>query len=192
MIYGGGRMRSARFRAAVACLLPAVVQARAAGRKAVEPLPLVDEHRTADGLVSFRSPAGWVSRPTGPETTEAWGEGPLGLRLVTREGEVGLDSLHATCMLERLAGPMDTDPWTRYEYDFVGGIVADRRALDSAFAVRYDAAILGHREWRQRNLTVVGAGRSVCVVAYAPAALWKKSKAARATLEAVLASIVLR
>ena len=47
----------------------------------------------------------------------------------------------------------------------------------------------GVRDWRQRNLTVVGGGESLCVIGYAPAADWKKSKETRRLLEAVLASV---
>ena len=90
------------------------------------------------------------------------------MRVLRREGELGLDSLHVECMLVRLAGAMDTFPQVDYEYDFVGGEVGERRALDSAFVVHYDEPVEGYRDWRQRNLTVVGEGESVCVVAYAP------------------------
>jgi hypothetical protein len=38
-------------------------------------------------------------------------------------------------------------------------------------------------------LTVVGEGESVCVVAYAPLPLWKKSKAARNLLTSIVESI---
>jgi hypothetical protein len=92
-------------------------------------------------------------------------------------------------MLVRLAGPMDAFPQVDYEYDFVGGEVGDRRALDSAFVVHYDQPVEGHRDWRQRNLTVVGEGESVCVVAYAPLPFWKKSKPARNLLTSVVESI---
>jgi hypothetical protein len=84
---------------------------------------------------------------------------------------------------------MDTFPQVDYEYDFVGGEVGGRKALDSAFVVHYDAAVEGHRDWRQRNLTVVGGGESVCVIAYAPLPVWKKSKPARNLLTSVVASI---
>ena len=47
-------------------------------------------------------------------------------------------------MLVRLAGPMDTFPQVDYEYDFVGGEVGERRALDSAFVVHYDEPVEGH------------------------------------------------
>jgi hypothetical protein len=152
--------------------------------------PLVSEHSNASKTITFRTPAGWVVEAgTGqPEKTEARGDGLI-LRILHREGELGLDSLHVQCMLVRLAGAMDTFPQVDYEYDFVGGAFGGRRALDSAFVVHYDAPVEGYRDWRQRNLTVVGEGESVCVVAYAPLPVWKKSKPARNLLTSVLESI---
>jgi hypothetical protein len=162
-----------------------------AGKKDVPvPPPLVSEHTNASKTLTFRTPAGWlVEAGSGqPELTEARGDGLL-VRILRREGELGLDSLHAECMLVRLAGAMDTSPQVDYEFDFVGGVVGERRALDSAFVVHYDAPIEGHRDWRQRNLTVVGEGESVCVVAYAPLPVWKKSKPARNLLTSIVESI---
>lgn len=162
-----------------------------AGKKeAAAPPPLVEEHANASGTFTFRTPAGWVVQAgTGqPETTEARGDGLI-LRVLRREGELGLDALHVECMLVRLAAAMDASPGVDYEYDFVGGAVGERRALDSVFVVHYDNPIEGHRDWRQRNLTVVGEGESVCVIAYAPQAVWKKSKPARNLLTQVLESI---
>jgi len=92
-------------------------------------------------------------------------------------------------MLVRLAGPMDTAPGVDYEYDFVGRSVGQRRAMDSAFVVHYDAPIDGHTDWRQWNLTVVGGGESVCVIAHAPLSVWKKSKPARNLLTSIVGSI---
>ena len=77
------------------------------------------------------------------------------MRVLRRQGELGLDAMHVECMLVRLAGPMETHPQVDYEYDFVGGEVSGHRALDSAFVVEYDAPIDGERKWRQRNLTLV-------------------------------------
>jgi hypothetical protein len=162
-----------------------------AGKKDVPvPPPLISEHTNASKTLTFRTPAGWlVEAGSGqPELTEARGDGLL-VRILRREGELGLDSLHAECMLVRLAGAMDTSPQVDYEYDFVGGVVGERRALDSAFVVHYDAPIEGHRDWRQRNLTVVGEGESVCVVTYAPLPVWKKSKPARNLLTSIVESI---
>ena len=95
-------------------------------------------------------------------------------------------------MMERLAPPMETEPQVAYEYDFIGGEVNGHRALDSAFAVAYDKEIRGHRQWSQRNVSLVGSGRSLCVVVYAPAAVWKKSRESRALVDAVLASVTIK
>jgi hypothetical protein len=177
--------------AGLACLLllPASV---GAGKKKDPPSPpsLPSEHWNESRTAGLRTPAGWTVRlePGPPEEIEARGDGLI-VRVIRREGELGLDSLHAECMLVRLAGAMDTFPQVDYEYDFVGGEVGDRRALDSAFVVHYDEPIEGHRDWRQRNLTVVGEGESVCVVAYAPLPVWKKSKPARNLLTSVVESI---
>lgn len=162
-----------------------------AGKKDPRGAPaLASEHWSASRKVNFRTPAEWaIEAGTGqPEVTEARGDGLI-VKLVRREGELGLDSLHVECMLLRLAAPMDTFPQVDYEYDFVGGTLGERRALDSAFVVHYDEPVEGHRDWRQRNLTVVGQGESLCVVAYAPLTIWKKSKPARILLTAVVESI---
>jgi len=162
-----------------------------AGKKDVPgPAPLVSEHTNASKTLTFRTPEGWVVEAGAgqPEVTEARGDGLI-VRILRREGELGLDSLHVECMLVRLAGAMDTFPQVDYEYDFVGGEAGGRRALDSAFVVHYDEPIEGHRDWRQRNVTVIGEGESVCVVAYAPLSVWKKSKPARNLLTAVVESI---
>lgn len=164
-----------------------------AGKKGpVAPPALVGQHAHPSGAFTFRTPSGWTVGPVAgrPEAMEAWG-GSVGIRFVYQPGESGLDSLHSNCMLERLAGPMDMDPQVKYEYDFLGGPFASARALDSAFAVRYDKAVLGHRAWRQRTLTVVGEGHSLCLASYVPADLWKRSPEARAAADAVLASVML-
>ena len=152
--------------------------------------PLVSEHTNSSKTLTFRTPAAWVVEAGSgqPEVTEARGDGLI-LRILRREGELGLDSLHVECMHVRLAGAMETFPQVDYEYDFVGGTVGERRALDSAFVVHYDEPIEGHRDWRQRNLTVIGGGESMCVVAYAPLPVWKKSKSARNLLTAVVENI---
>jgi hypothetical protein len=151
---------------------------------------LVTEHRNAAGTFTVRTPEDWVfeTRAGQPEVTEARG-GSLLLRIVRREGELGLDSWHVQCMLERLAGPMQTRPQVDYEYDFRQGWIGDRQVMDSAFVVKYDEPIEGHKDWRQRNLTVIGGGESLCVVAMAPRPVWKKSKKDRALLEAVVKSV---
>jgi hypothetical protein len=154
------------------------------------PPPLSREHTHASGAFSFRTPESWQveSSPTDQGALQAAGDGVL-LRFLYRAGEQGYDSLHVTCMMERLAAPMDSDPRVRYQYDHVSMLLGERRALDSAFEVRYDAPVLGHREWRQRNLTIVGQGQSLCVIAHAPLPLWKKSAETRSLLDAVVASL---
>ena len=94
----------------------------------------------------LHTPAGWKveSRTGQPEVLEARGDGLI-VRILRREGELGLDSLHVECMLVRLAGAMDTSPQVDYEYDFIGGQVGERRGLDSAFVVHYDAPVDGLR-----------------------------------------------
>jgi hypothetical protein len=160
------------------------------GGKEPSPPPLAREHWNASRTLSLRTPEVWTveAKDGQPEVTEARGDG-LVVRVLRREGELGLDSLHVECMLVRLRGAMDAFPQVDYEYDFVGGVVGNRRALDSAFVVHYDDPVEGHRDWRQRNLTVIGEGESVCVIAYAPVPVWKKSKSARKLLSAVVESV---
>jgi hypothetical protein len=155
--------------------------------------PLVGQHEHPSGAFSFRTPAGWTVRPLAgrADVLEAW-NGVLGVRFVYQPGETGLDSMHGACMLERLAPPMDMEPRVVYEYDYVGGPMGEARALDSAFAVRYDKPVQGHRAWRQRTLTLVGLGHTLCLSSYVPADVWKRSPEARAATEAVLSSVILR
>jgi len=181
--------------------LPAVLAALAAAGVAVPSVAaerpqtapaLETEHKSPSGAFTFRTPAGWtIETSAGPETVNAFGSG-VRVRFVHRPGEHGYDSLHGVCMLERLAPPSETSPVIKYEYDYIGGDIGnDRRALDSAFTIRYDGDVHGHKEWRQRNVTVVGGGHSLCAISYAPASVGKK-KEARALLDAVLASVTLR
>jgi hypothetical protein len=174
----------------MAALALLALPAEARPPKKIDPPALPREHNHPSGALTFRTPEGWtvVTPETAPETVIASGDGVMA-RFVVRQGESGYDSLHGACMMERLAGPMETAPAVKYEYDYVGGIVGDRRALDSAFVVHYDEPIQGHRDWRQRNITVVGGGYSICVVLYAPAAVWKKSAESRVLLDAVLGSV---
>ena len=174
---------------AFAVALP--VGVASAARKPPPPPPLPLEHTHASGAFTFRTPEGWILTPGHrPEILDVW-SGELGVRFLFREEESGFDTLHETCKLERLADAMDTFPQVKYEYEYVGGPFGDRRALDSAFAVTYDKPVKGHRVWRQRTLTVVGAGQSLCAMSYAPASAWK-SAMTRATLDAVLASVTFR
>ena len=186
--------RNGRGRVVATLLLVLVSLAPAAvAGKRVPPPPLPAEHRHPSGGFAFRTPETWkVDSPAeNPETLNAAGDGVV-VRFLYRDGESGYDSLHGACMLERLAGAMDMDPVVRYEYDFVGGVIGDRRALDSAFVVTYDKPILGERVWRQRNVTIVGNGSSLCAITYAPLPLWKKSAPTRALLDAVLGSVTFR
>jgi hypothetical protein len=169
------------------------LSAPAAAAKKVPPPDLPAQHRHPAGGMAFRTPEGWTveSSTSSPDTVNASGDG-VAVRFVYRDGESGYDSLHGLCMLERLAPAMDMDPVVEYEYDFIGGTIEGRRTLDSAFVVKYDAPVLGVREWRQRNLTIVGNGSSLCAITYAPLPLWKKSAPTRALLDAVLGSVTFR
>ena len=148
------------------------------------------EHTNAAETLTIRTPSDWVfeTREGQPEFSEARG-GVLVVRILRRTGELGLDGYHVQCMLERLTGPMETQPQVDYEYDFRQGWIGERQALDSAFIVHYDEPVDGHKDWRQRNVTVVGKGESLCVVSMAPNRVWKKSKEDRALLEAVMTSV---
>lgn len=171
-------------------LLPAATSL--AGKKK-EPVVLAQEHAHPSGTFTFRTPAGWKSSPVGgrPELFEAT-DGALVTRFLWRQGEAGYDSLHADCMLERLAGAMETSPQVAYDYDFLGGAIGSRRILDSAFVLRYDEPVLGHREWRQRNVTVVGEGTSLCIITHAPSAAWRKSPQTRELLDGIVQSVTFR
>jgi hypothetical protein len=186
------RLRRGRVVATLLLLVLALSPAAGAGKKAPPP-PLPALHRHPSGGFAFRTPEEWkaVSTPENPDTVNATGDG-VAVRFVYHEGENGYDSFHGACMLERLAGAMEMEPVVQYEYDFVGGVIGDRRALDSAFVVTYDKPILGERQWRQRTVTIVGNGTSLCAITYAPATLWKKSAQTRALLDAVLASVTFR
>lgn len=166
-----------------------------AGKKSPPvPPPLPLEHKHPTGAFTFRTPEGWTVAPSpaNPDMLETGDGGDFMVRFRYRAGQDGLDTVHVDCMLERLAGPMATDPHVKYEYDFRGRVIADRVALDSAFVVRYDAPFHGQRDWRQRNLTIVGGGQTLCIMAYAPALVWKKSQEARALLDAVVGSVTFR
>jgi hypothetical protein len=166
-------------------LLPASAWA---GRKPAAPPPLPAEHKHPSGAFTFRTPEDWQVQSTAGGGMEAWG-GDLGVRFDYREGENGYDSLHATCIMQGLLPLSSAEPHFRYEYEFMGGAMGDRRVLDTAHAVRYDGPVRGHRDWRQRTVTVVGGGLSLCVMSYAPTATWKKTPAARALLDAVMGSL---
>lgn len=174
---------------AAALAWPAVARA---GQKP-EPPALTHEHTHPSGAFTFKTPESWTEEafPAEPGVQQVAGDGMV-VRFAFQKREVGYDALHGLCMTQRLKDAPQTDPWIDFEYDFLSGGLADRRFLDSAFRVRYDAPIQGHREWRQRNLTVVGAGESLCIIAFVPSQVWKKSKASRALADAVVRSVGFR
>ena len=161
-----------------------------AGGKA--PPPLTRQHRIASSTATFRTPEDWVISVSGnsPEVVNALG-GNVAVRFLRWDSELGLDALHVLCLVERLAEPMAIEPSIRYEYEFLGGEQAERRVLDTAFAVQYTAPVKGFADWRQRVVTLVGKGEGLCVVAFCPLPLWKRSREARDTLKAVVASVSL-
>jgi hypothetical protein len=182
-------------RVVIASLLILIAGAPAvaiAAKPRPQPPPLPAEHRHPAGALTFRTPEGWKveAPPENPEMLSAAGDGVV-VRFIFRDGENGYDSLHGACMLERLAPAMEMQPVVQYEYDYVGGVIGTRRALDSAFVVSYDKDVLGARQWRQRNVTIVGEGVSLCAITFAPLPMWKKSAATRALLDAVLGSVTL-
>ncbi len=173
-----------------ACILMRPRNAEA-GREVVPPPALTREHRVIGGAVTFRTPDGWTVRETDGEPRRVDAIGPESrFRVLYRRGEIGLDSLHVTCMEERLTGPMDAAPEVEYDHDFLSFTIGSRHALESAFTVTYDTEVAGHTEWRQRNVSVVGGGESICLVSYVPEKTWKKSEAARKLAEAVMTSVV--
>jgi hypothetical protein len=155
-------------------------------------VPLASEHVHPSGAFSFRTPAGWTLKPV-PERSDVLQASGDGLKVWFhfRPQEIGLDSLHVMCMDMRLLGPMETSPRVKYEHDFIGGAMGERRVLDSAFEVEYDRAVDGATLWRQRNVTIVGLGQSLCASSHAPRARWKKAET-RALLDAILASVSFR
>jgi hypothetical protein len=164
-----------------------------AGKKEAPP-PLTKETIHPSGAFAFRVPEVWRvdALPGRTGSLQAEGDG-LFVRFLYESSEVGFDGLHVTCMLERLAGSaLDSEPQVQYEYDFLSGVMGERKLLDSAYVVTYDAPVLGYRQWRQRTLTVVGAGESLCVTTFAPAAVWKKSHATRNLLDAIVGTIAFR
>jgi hypothetical protein len=151
---------------------------------------LIEEHVHPSGAFRVMTPEGWSESPV-PDRPEAWDvkQGLLTIRFLYFDRESGFDSLHADCMLVRFAAAMEIDPHTAYEYDFLSGAMGEHRFLDSAFLVRYDEPVGGHREWRQRNLTLVGAGESLCVISYAPWDVYKKDRATRWLVEAIVKTL---
>lgn len=166
----------------------------AAQAKEPPPVPaLTAEHPDPTGAFTFRTPAQWKLEPVvgEPSAVQAAGDGVM-VRFLYQPGDAGYDSLHVTCMLQRLAEAMEMVPQVRYEYDFLSWEMEDYRFLDSAFVVKYDAPVQGSKEWRQRNLTVVGKGHSLCAISYAPVKLYKKSAMTRAVLDGIVKSVVFK
>jgi len=159
---------------------------------AAKTVSLPAEHVHPSGAFSFRTPAGWTIQavPERSDVLEASGDG-LKVWFYFRPQEIGLDSLHVMCMEMKLLGPMETSPQVKYEHDFIGGAMGERKVLDSAFEVEYDRAVGGATQWRQRNVTIVGLGQSLCASSHAPRARAKKSET-RALLDAILASVSFR
>jgi hypothetical protein len=176
-------------RGVLVALVLAATGAAAKGPTPSEPPPESREIFHPAGGFSFFLPKGWTaSTPASddPDAVDAKGEGVM-VRFVYRRGDVGYDGLHAMCMTYRLQ--KDADPQTQYEYDYVGGLYGALRTLDSAFVVEYETPISGQRKWRQRNLTMVGNGHSLCVITNAPTSVWKKSQKVRSLLDAVLGTV---
>ena len=179
-------------------LLSALASAPLAGQKKAEKkgdknkVELPAEHVHPSGTFTFRTPAGWSVKPRAdrPEVLEASGDG-LKAWFYFRPQEIGLDSLHVTCMEMRLLGPMDTSLDVKYEHDFIGGELGERKVLESAFEVSYEKDVDGAKQWRQRNITIVGLGQSLCVSSHAPKPLWRKT-ATKKLLDAVVASVSFR
>lgn len=156
------------------------------------PPSLTREHRIASSPATFRTPESWVISVAGnnPEVVNADG-GEVTVRFLRWDSELGLDGLHAMCLVERLGEPIALDPTLRYEYEFLSGERAERRILDTAYAVQYAAPIKGYAQWHHRVITIVGKGEGICVVAFCPGPLWKRSTTARETLKAVVSSVSL-
>lgn len=193
MIDGSVRGNPLRLTAALlVCLLAGTAAPVHARKKPKLPdPPSLDQEFKHRGRFSFRVPADWVigQRINGdPDTVQAAAE-PLVVRFVYRDREAGFDALHGLCLAERLVGREHDASPAQYEYDYVEGSYGDRRSLESAFLIEYDREVMGHRKWRQRNLTVVGGGHSLCLIAFVPVSVWKKSGEARSTLDAVLQSV---
>lgn len=148
------------------------------------------EHKDSSGSFVFRTPAHWTVS-NAPDVTEAEGDGMV-VRLLFRSGDNGFDSLHVSCMQNRLGEVMAADPQVDYEYDFLQAEVGDRRLLDSAFKTRYDEPVRGHKQWRQRNVTFVSPKGSLCIIAFCPTKVWKGSVKARAVLDGVVSSVSAR
>lgn len=177
--------------ALVVVLLAATVALAAAGQA---PIVLGPVHEHPSGAFSFRAPQDWKVEKAAddPDAIDAVSPEGVLVRLVYRRGDVGYDALHGLCMAQSFPGHREADPKREYEYDYVEGNHGVQRTLDSAFVVEYDSPIQGYTKWRQRNLTMVGGGHSLCLITFAPVRVWKKSPRARAGETALLANVKFR
>ncbi len=177
-----------------ALVLMLIAMPALAGKKdEAPPPPLAQVHVNSTGSFQFMTPVGWkagsvLENPEGVEVTND----VMMVRFVYRPGDAGYDSLHSTCMLIRLADAMDQAPQVTYAYEFLSAEIDEMKLLDSAFDVKYDNPVMGAREWRQRVLTIVGRGHSLCAISYVPTPMWKKSAATRALLDAIVKSVVFK
>ena len=114
------------------------------------------------------------------------GAGDLSVRFIWQKSEFGTDVAHTDCMTEQPVAGLPGVPRVSFEYDFMGGVVGDRRLLDSASHLDYEAPVKGHRSWRQRAVTIVGGGETLCAVSFAPRSAKKE---ARRLLDAILADL---
>jgi hypothetical protein len=157
------------------------------------PPPAMTRHTHPGGGFSYEVPQNWTVGPVPekPLIEEAKGDGQI-VRFVYAAGDAGFDSLHVSCMLERLRPEQQTSPHIRYEYDFLSGDFGDYRILESAFELSYDEPYAGVIDWRQRNVTIVGRGHSLCMILHTPLKDWKKRKGLKALQEMVVRSVVLK
>jgi hypothetical protein len=174
---------------AALCLIAALGESALARKN--EPATLGPELPHPSGAFTYRLPQGWSIAPSlnEPDGMDATGDG-IGVRLVYHRGEIGYDGLHGICLMQRFPGHGEAEP--QYEYDYVEGVDGPRRILDSAFVLDYEAPVQGYKKWRQRNLTLVGGGHSLCLITFAPVSVWKKSDKARAAAQALITSVKFR
>jgi hypothetical protein len=163
---------------------------RAAKKKTAPPPPLPRTYVHRNDVFRLQMPESWdaVVVKDKQDTAQLMGDGVV-IRLIYRKGEPGYDAIHGICLSERLTPASEGTPAVSYEYDYVEGSFGDQRTLDSAFMADYGVEVMGHRKWRQQNLTVVGGGHSLCIIVFAPQAVWKKSRTTRTVVEAVLQSV---
>jgi len=170
----------------LALVLPSISSVAEAGRGTADS---TKEHIDPTRSFTFRAPSHWEVSSPSPNVLEAEGDAMV-VRFLFHQGEQGFDSLHVSCMQNRLVDSLETDPHVDYEYDFLQAEAGPMRLLDSAFKTRYDEPVRGHKEWRQRNLTLVSPVGSLCVIAFCPAKLWKDKN--KTVLNGVVSSVSTR